>query len=649
MLKQSLRPLLFLGFLSFTAAAQTFNIPGTNTDGFNSAIALDAIQGGQMDFNLFTVNTQNGNGSLVQSLSASVSKLDLKAPGKAQREYQKGYQLLMHKDFQGAIDHLEAATNIYSSFVAAHNALGSAYLGLNQNEQARDEFDKAVTLDDHLPNSYLNLGCAQLALKQYPAAEESLRKASSIAPLDVQLHTALVYGAFLNKDYPAVLETTHEVHAGKHKGASVVHFYAASALAAQDNLLGAQHELETLLQEDPKSPSADQLHQVLQQLKTEEAARAEAKLHPVHPAETLQTVTFSANAPKAPTAEESMAGAQQVLQNLKQKAQIAEAQIAPDPVCTSCAATSIESSVSSSSQSRPAKTRSDSLPIFRSAVDEVAISFAATDHGRSAMNLTASDIEVQDDNHAPHAILGFRNESGLPLRLGLIIDTSNSVTDRMTFEQAAAIKFLQTVLTSKDDLAFVVGVNNSVLLVQDFSADQALISHGINQLAPGGGTALWDAVSFGAKKLADRPEVQPVARVLVVISDGEDNSSNTTLKEAITSSLHGEVAIYSVSTRNFTDTDEGGRIGDQALKTLSELTGGAAFAPGSVRGLKSSLADLQEVIRGRYLISYKPASFQRDGRYRPIEIKAEKDGHKLKVYARRGYYATSTRPSSEDR
>jgi VWFA-related protein len=223
------------------------------------------------------------------------------------------------------------------------------------------------------------------------------------------------------------------------------------------------------------------------------------------------------------------------------------------------------------------------------------------------------------------------------LRLGLIIDTSNSVTDRMSFEQAAAIKFLQTVLTNKDDLAFVVGVNNSVLLVQDFSSDQALISRGINQLAAGGGTALWDAVSFGAKKLADRPEIQPVARVLVVISDGEDNSSNTTLKETIASGLRGEVAVYAISTRNFTDTDDSGRIGDQALKTLSELTGGAEFVPGSVRGLKNSLADLQQVIRGRYLVSYKPASFQRDGRYRSIEISSLKKD--LQVRARKGYFA----------
>jgi VWFA-related protein len=222
------------------------------------------------------------------------------------------------------------------------------------------------------------------------------------------------------------------------------------------------------------------------------------------------------------------------------------------------------------------------------------------------------------------------------------------VKDRISFEGAAATQFLETVVTGKDDLAFVVGVNNSVLLVQDFSGDQARISHEINQLAPGGGTALWDAVEFGADKLRDRAEGKPVARVLIVISDGEDNASSATLKQAIASAQRGEVAIYTVSTRDYDQEDPSAELGDHALRALSELTGGTAFIPGSVRGLKGSLAELQQVIRGRYLVSYKPAAFQRDGRYREIDITAQKDGHKLKVYARKGYYASAAQPASGD-
>jgi Ca-activated chloride channel family protein len=644
--------LLIPGTMVSVAAAQVLHFPAQG-DAMSMSMSIDAIQSAQMDFNILTINGQGPNSPLVQSASASVSKLDLKAPGKAKREYDKGYQLLLRKDYPGAIEHLGSAIQIYPSYVAAHNALGSAYLAQDKNEEARLEFDKAVALDDHLPNSYLNLGCAALALKQYPAAEDALQKASSIAPLDLQLHTALAYGQFLNHDYPAVIETAHQVHQHKHKNAALVHYFAAGAWAAQNNLTEAQQEMETLLREDPKSETADQFRKILADMKTEQVAETEAKLHPAKPV----AFTFAASTPGI-SSEDALHQAQQVIQDVKLKNQIAEAEAAAAAADASCAgcvtvaskeSADLATSGSGLSSSGLKKSARNSTGLtFHAGSDEVALLFAATDHGKSVTNLTESDIVLSDDNRPPHTILGFKNESELPLRLGLIIDTSNSVTQRLSFEQGAATKFMQAVVTNKDDLAFVVGVNNSVLLVQDFSGDQALIGHAINQLAPGGGTALWDAVSFGAEKLGERAEDHPVARVLVVISDGDDNASSVSLKEAIASALRGEVAVYTVSTRDLSEDDPRGLVGSRALNTLSELTGGTTFIPGSVPRLKGSLSELQQVIRARYLVSYKPESFQRDGRYRAIEIKAEKDGRKLKVYARKGYYASAGQPASEE-
>jgi VWFA-related protein len=225
-----------------------------------------------------------------------------------------------------------------------------------------------------------------------------------------------------------------------------------------------------------------------------------------------------------------------------------------------------------------------------------------------------------------------------------VIDTSGSVTSRFSFEQSAAANFARKVLSGTTDLAFVIGFSNSVLLVQDFTADNSKLSEAINKLAPAGGTALWDAVAFAAEKLASRRETQPVARVLVVISDGEDNSSTTTLKQAITAAQNGEVTVYAVSTRE--DRVNSAvlpkietQIGDRALTTLADLSGGSAFFPGSLRHLDHSLDDLQEFIRSRYMISYRPALFKRDGQYRAIDITAQKSGRKLRVHARKGYYA----------
>jgi VWFA-related protein len=630
MFRRTLLSGFLLILLCCAATAQVLTIPGS-TDRFGNAFALDAIQSAQMDFNFLTINSQSPSTTPLQTPSGSVSKFDLKAPGKAQREYLKGYQLLLRKDLDGAVEHLVRATTVYPQFVAAHNALGTAYLNLNQNEKARDEFSEAASLDDHMPNSYLNLGCAQLALKEYPKAEATFQKASSLAPLDVQVQLALAYGEFANKDYPAVIATAKETHSRKHQGVALVHFFAAAAQEAQSNLAAAQDEMKLLLKEDPKSPSAHEFRQLLDELKEEDRKRAQLKFPPI------QKVTYSIGIPTGTSPEVVNRMAQLAAQNLAEKEQIEEAEKQPESVCTDCGALTAENSRSSSDiGSRPSVGA-----VIRASVDEVSILFAATDHGKSVTNLASSDILVRDNRQPPNAILNFRTEKELPLRLGLVIDTSNSVTERFKFEQAAAIRFLQKVVTDSNDLAFVVGVNNSVLLVQDFTSDQGLTAHAINELAPAGGTALWDAMNFAAEKLAGRPETQPVARVMVLLSDGEDNSSSVTLKEAIASALRREVAVYTVSTRDVLNEEESAVLGDRALQTISELTGGAAYRPGSVSRLNGSLTELQEVIRSRYLISYRPAAFQRDGHYREIDITAEKDGHKLRVYARRGYYASA--------
>jgi VWFA-related protein len=487
-----------------------------------------------------------------------------------------------------------------------------------------------------MPNSYLNLGCAQLALTKNAEAEETFRKASALAPLDTQLQLALAYGEFANKDYPAVISTAQQLHARKHEGAALVHFFAAASQEAQNNLSDAQNEIKLLLREDPKSPSAEEFRKILDALQQESTRRAQLKFDPV------QKITYSIGIPTGMSAETANRVAEQAAENLSARAQIEEAEQVSDAACVDCGGRPGDSSPPSSESIPPPP----SSTTFRSSVDEVSILFAVTDHSKSVTDLASSDIKVRDNRLTPAAVLNFRNEKELPLRLALIVDTSSSVIDRFKFEQAAATQFLQKVVTGADDQAFVVGVNNSVLLVQDFTSDQDRLSHAIQELAPSGGTALWDAVNFAAEKLASRPDTQPVARVMVVISDGTDNSSSLTLKEAIGGAVHREIAIYTVSTRDALDERESAVLGDRALQTLSELTGGASYRPGSASKLQTSLSELQEVIRSRYLISYRPASFERDGRYRAIDITAEKNGHKLRVYARHGYYAGAAPPGS---
>jgi Ca-activated chloride channel homolog len=576
----------------------------------------------------------------------SVSKLDLRAPGKARKEYEKGMLLLARKDFTGTADHMTQAVTIYPEFVAAHNALGSSYLSMGKNEEARNEFTKAVALDDHLPISQMNLGCAEFALKNYSAAEKALQKASAIAPLDQQVLTALAYAQLMNQDYAGTVATAKQVHSRVHKGAAMVHFYAAAAWDGQQKASEAQQELLTFLKEDPKSPAADDAKGLLEQLKQ---GPVEEK-----PLESLAFSTSTETVQLEKTTVEVPWTVRAHMQDLKQQHEIAEAQAA----CEGCEGPIAPEGASAerAEGSGPSEVSGDAETGYtlHADVDEVSVFFAATDHGRAVSDLKPTDVILRDANRPPVRIMGFRSESELPLRLGLVIDTSQSITGRFTFEQAAAVDFVKKALTGKDDMAFLVGFANSVLLVQDFTTDNKQIADGINKLAPAGGTALWDAVDFAADKLFQRKETVPVARVLVVISDGEDNSSSETLKQAIETAEREEVTVYAVSTRDnrdlvsptFQGMSDEARLGDQALKLLSERTGGEALFPGSVSYLDKSLGDLQQIIRSRYLISYKPALFKRDGEYRPIAINAQKSGRRLHVYARKGYYAQT--PNAAD-
>src|SRR5262249_47915148 len=150
-----------------------------------------------------------------------------------------------------------------------------------QVQRAHEEFVRAVALDDHLPGSYLNLGCTQMQLQRYAEAEESLTKASTMVPLDLAMIRALVYAQFKNRNYPAVIATTRQVHRQKHADAALVHLFAAGAWETQDRLGEAQDELETLLSEDPKSPLAPHLPPLLDHAKT--AQLTPVRTNPTHP------------------------------------------------------------------------------------------------------------------------------------------------------------------------------------------------------------------------------------------------------------------------------------------------------------------------------------------------------------------------------
>jgi Ca-activated chloride channel homolog len=272
---------------------------------------------------------------------------------------------------------------------------------------------------------------------------------------------------------------------------------------------------------------------------------------------------------------------------------------------------------------------------IRKRVDEVNVLFIATDkHGKFVRDLNQTDFAILDDHKPPQSILNFRRETDLPLHLGLLIDVSGSVHSRFDFEQDAATSFLMHAVRAGFDKAFVVGFNTQSQMTQDFTDNVQLLATGVHKLQDGGGTALYDAIYRACKDkfLKDRPD-HPARKAIVVVSDGEDNQSEYSRAQAIEMAQRAEVIIYAIS------TDDSGLIlrGDKVLEQLAEATGGRAFFPFKMKDITRSFAAIEDELRSQYIVSYKPADFDADGRFRSIEISALKKD--LQVRARKGYFA----------
>jgi len=277
----------------------------------------------------------------------------------------------------------------------------------------------------------------------------------------------------------------------------------------------------------------------------------------------------------------------------------------------------------------------DSVLTIKKRVDEVNVLFIATDkHGKFVRNLNQGDFAILDDHKPPESILQFHRETDLPLEMGLLVDVSGSVHTRFDFEQDSAIGFLEHVIRPGFDKAFVLGFNTHTQLSQDFTDNVSLLSQGVRRLRDGGGTALYDAVYQAChdKLLKDRPD-HPIRKALIILSDGEDNQSEATKAQAIEMAQRAEVIIYAIS------TDDSGLIlrGDKNLEQLAEATGGRAFFPYKVKDVTHSFAAIEDELRSQYAVSYKPADFDADGRYRTIQITSLKKD--LQVRSRKGYFA----------
>lgn len=555
--------------------------------------------------------------------SGLVSALDLEAPNKAIEEFNRASNLLKAQNSKEAILHLTKALAVYPKFVSAHNSLGLAYLD-QDDPRAKDEFETAAKLDDKFPGSFLNLGMLALGARDFATARMNLERAVALAPKDSHALSALAYALNGTHQYQETLQTVGRVHSLEHRGMANVHYLAAASALALSDFDTMQRELTTFLGEDPTNAMAPAARKNLDAL----AQRKNLAAQNAGPAGQQPTVLGAPPVQTFPNSERLAAELNAVKDESGTEASPAEANaiavggaLSPDPF--------------------EAATRAGNSFTIRKVVDETALFFAVSSHGKMVSDLDLNDIQLRDDGKPPQRVVLFVPQSKLPLRLGLLIDTSGSVQGRFSFEKRAAAKFLEKVLNGTSDLGFVAGFSSETSVTQDFTATARELGNGIEKLSNGGGTALFDAISLACWKLAAYPEQERVAKVLVVLSDGEDNSSHRSLKQTIQNAEAAGVTIYTLSTRE----DSGPKSdADRILEVLSERSGGEAMFPGDMHTLGKSLERLRELIRSRYLIAYKAADFQPNGKYRTVRITAAKGGQKMQVHARKGYFARVEEP-----
>lgn len=268
-------------------------------------------------------------------------------------------------------------------------------------------------------------------------------------------------------------------------------------------------------------------------------------------------------------------------------------------------------------------------------VTRVSMAFSVTDRrGKFVTGFAKDDFEVLE-NGKPQTIQEFTAEPSLPLRVAVVIDTSNSIRDRFKFEQEAASQFLDEILRSNLDKAMVVSFDSGFQTACDLTANTDQLGRAIRDLRPGGGTAMYDALRFAANRLGQEQPSYQFRRIIIVVTDGDDNQSHATRDQALEAAQLADTSIYAISTNNLS---KGDTEGDKVLKYFTSQTGGKASFPFKVEDLATSFEIIADEVRHQYNLVYRPEPLVNDGLFHKVEIRVK--GHKeLPVRARTGYYA----------
>jgi len=273
--------------------------------------------------------------------------------------------------------------------------------------------------------------------------------------------------------------------------------------------------------------------------------------------------------------------------------------------------------------------------VIKVRTSEVNLIFTVTDKhtNQSIKNLQQQNFGLLDDGKPPLRVLSFKQQTNLPLRVGIVLDTSSSVRTRFHFEQEAATEFLLEIL-GRQDRAFVEGFDVGIDVSQDFTGNIDKLNQGIQALRPGGGTALYDAVYKTCRdQLLPLQSQESTRRAIILVSDGDDIYSHALESDAIKMCQRAETIIFAISTNVGPSKDKG----DDVLKEMSEATGGQTFFPKRIEDVALGFNSIRDELRSQYSLVYEPADFKMDGAFRTIYLEAINP--RYVVHVRHGYFA----------
>jgi VWFA-related protein len=269
---------------------------------------------------------------------------------------------------------------------------------------------------------------------------------------------------------------------------------------------------------------------------------------------------------------------------------------------------------------------------IRAEVALVNVVFSAVDRkNRNLPGLRADDFMVFEDRQ-PQNIEYFSDLSkggAVPLTMALLIDTSGSVKDKLEYEKTTAREFFRSVLRKNKDLALIIQFDSEVNLVHDFTDDPDRLAGALDGLQAGNSTSLYDAVFLAVE---EKLKKETGRKVMVVISDGDDNASKLRKEVAVEAAQRNDVLIFGIGVKSDFGTNFG------VLKKMAEETGGNFFSPRArFEEIQAAFRSIQEDLQGQYSLGYVSTNKRRDGSFRNIEIRPKTSG--IRVRTRKGYYA----------